>query len=96
MYRQKKGETGYDGDKRVKGIKLSAITESYGLPIALFTSPSNIPGSKLYMATIQGFKIGLEVGRPITRLKVTNADKSYYPKEIRSYNRSRGLITNNY
>jgi len=46
------------------------------------------------MATIQGFKIGLEVGRPITRLKVTNADKSYYPKEIRSYNRSRGLITN--
>ena len=94
IYRQKKDETGYDGNKKVKGGKLSAITESHGLPIALFIFPSNIPDSKLYMPTIEEFKIRLEVGRPITRHKVINADKSYGSKEIRSYNRSRGIITN--
>ena len=46
------------------------------------------------MPTIQEFKIGLEVGRPITRPKVINADKAYDSKEIRSYNRSRRIITN--
>ena len=46
------------------------------------------------MATIHEPKIGLEVGRPITQPKVINADKSYGSKEIRSYDRSRGLITN--
>jgi len=46
------------------------------------------------MPTIQEFKSELEVGRQITRPKVINADKSYGSKEIRSYNRSRGIITN--
>jgi transposase len=46
------------------------------------------------MPTIQEFKIELEVGRPITRPRMINADKAYDSKEIRSYNRSRGIITN--
>ena len=46
------------------------------------------------MATIHEPKIGLEVGRPITQPKVINAGKSYDSKEIRSYDRSRGIITN--
>lgn len=52
----------------------------HGLTIDLFISPANIHDSKLYMPTIQEFKIGLEVGRPITRPKVINADKAYDSK----------------
>ena len=46
------------------------------------------------MATIHEFKIGLEVGRPITQPKVINADKAYDSNEIRNYSRSRGIVTN--
>lgn len=94
IYRQKKGEIGYDGNKKVKGIKLSVITENHGLPVAAIISPANIHDSKLYIPTIQGLKLKLRVGRPITRPKVINADKAYDSKEIRYYNRNRGIITN--
>ena len=94
IYRQKKGEIGYDGNKKVKGIKLSVITENQGLPVAAIVSPANIHDSKLYIPTIQKFKIKLKVGRPITRPEVINADKAYDSKEIRDYNRIRGIITN--
>jgi transposase len=93
-YRQKKGDIGYDGNKRVKGSKISAITESHGLPVAIFIAAANIHDSKLYMPTILGLKIKLPVGRPITRPKLINADKAYDSEEIRNYNRDRGIISN--
>ncbi len=94
IYPQKKGEIGYDGNKKIKGIKLSAITESHGLPIAAFISPANIHDSQLYLPTILKFKIKSDVGRPITRPKIINADKAYDSERIRNYNRNRGIATN--
>ncbi len=94
IYPQKKGKIGYDGNKKIKGIKLCAITENHGLPIAALISPANIHDSKLYLPTILEFKIKLDVGRPITRPKMINADKAYDSKEIRDYNRNRGIISN--
>jgi hypothetical protein len=75
MYRQKRGEIGYDGNKKIKGSKISAITESHGLPIALFVSPANVHDFKLYVPTISEFKIKLEVGRPINRPKLIRTVK---------------------
>lgn len=46
------------------------------------------------MPTISKLKIKLESGRPITRPKLINADKAYDSKEIRNYNRHRGIISN--
>ncbi len=46
------------------------------------------------MPTILNIKIKTDVGRPITRPKLINADKVYDSKEIRDYNRSRGIISN--
>jgi transposase len=94
MYRQKRGEIGYDGNKKIKGSKISAITESHGLPIALFVSPASVHDSKLYMPTISKLKIKLEAGRPITRPRLINADKAYDSREIRNYNRNKGIISN--
>ncbi len=93
-YLQKKGKIGYDGNKKIKGIKLSVITEKDGLPIALFIAPANYHDSRLYLPTIQDIKIKLSIGRPITRPKLINADSAYDTKEIRGYNRKKGIITN--
>ena len=94
IYLQKKGKIGYDGNKKIKGIKLSAITDKNGLPIAVFVSPANYHDSSLYMPTIHGIKIKLNSGRPITRPKLINADEAYDSEEIRSYNRNNGIISN--
>ncbi len=94
IYPQKKGNIGYDGNKKIKGIKLSAITDKNGLPIAVFVSPANYHDSRLYMPTIHSIKIKLNSGRPITRPKMINADKAYDSGEIRNYNRNNGIISN--
>jgi hypothetical protein len=44
--------------------------------------------------TIQGIKIKLDLGRPITRPKMINADKAYDSIECRDYNRMIGIISN--
>ncbi len=91
---QKKGEIGYDGNKKVKGSKISALTDKNGLPMSIFISPANIHDSKLYLQTIDNFRIKLPVGAPINRPKMIIADSAYDTKEIRRYNRSRGISTN--
>ncbi len=48
----------------------------------------------LYIQTISRLKIKLNVGRPITRPRLINADKAYDSEEIRNYNRNRGIISN--
>ncbi len=91
---QKKGEIGYDGNKKVKGIKISAITDKNGLPLSIFISPANIHDSKLYLPTISKVRIKLPTGRPITRPGLINGDKAYDTKAIRGYNKIRGIKSN--
>ncbi len=93
-YLQKKGKIDYDGNKKIKGIKLRVITEKNGLPIALFTAPANYHDSRLYLPTILGIKIKLSAGMPIIKPRMINADSAYDTKEIREYNRMKGIITN--
>lgn len=92
--RQKKGEIGYDGNKKIKGIKISASTEKNGLPLSIFISPANIHDSKLYLPTIENVRIALPIGAPLTRPKLINADAAYDSKYIRNYNRGRGIKSN--
>lgn len=92
--KQKKGEIGYDGNKKIKGIKISALNEKSGLPLSIFISPANIHDSKLYLPTIEKVRIKLSVGAPITRPRLINADAAYDSKDIQNYNRRRGIKSN--
>ncbi len=94
MLSQKKGDIGYDGNKRVKGSKISALTEKNGLPLSIFISAANTHDSKLYLPTIEKMNIKLLVGAPITRPKLINADAAYDINAIRDYNKNRGIKTN--
>lgn len=91
---QKKGDIGYDGHKKIKGSKISGLSDKNGLPLVIFISAANIHDSKLYLPTLEGLRIKLPVGRPITCPDMINADAAYDSKDIREYNRSRGIKTN--
>ncbi len=84
--KQKKGDIGYDGNKKVKGNKISSITEKKGLQIIISIYPDNIHDSKLYLPTIENVRIKLPIGAPITRPELINGDSAYDAKDIRNYN----------
>jgi hypothetical protein len=92
--KQKKGEIGYDGFKKIKGIKIGISTEKNGLPLYIFISLANIHDSKLYIPIIENLKIILPVGAHITRPRLINADTAFDSEEIRNYNRGRGIKSN--
>jgi len=94
MLWQKKGEIGYDGNKKIKGIKISALTEKNGLPVSIFISPANIHDSKLYLPTIEKLSIKQPQGAPIRRPGMIIADKAYDAKYIRKSNAKRGIKNN--
>lgn len=85
---------GYDGNKKVKGIKISTLVDANGRPLSVIVSPANIYDSELYQPTIEGFRIKISRGRPITRPTIIIADAAFDTKEIREYNRKRGIKTN--
>ena len=81
---RKGGNIGCDDNKNINGIKISSVTENTGLSIVLYISSANIHDSRLYnIPTVQGVKIKLDVGGPITRPKRTNADRAYDSRELR-------------
>ena len=92
--KQKKGEIGYDGFKKIKGIKIGASTDENGLPLSIFISPANIHDSRLYLPIIENVRIKLPIGTPITRPHLINADTAFDSREIRDYNRRRGIKSN--
>jgi transposase len=90
---QKKGNIGYDGHKKIKGVKLGAAVNDSGLPISVFIAPANTNDSKFYFPIMDGFKIISSHGRARTRPKTVIADASFDTKEIRRYNRRRRIKT---
>ncbi len=94
MLLQKKGNIGYDGNKKVKGSKISALTDKNGLPLSMCIYAANIHDSSLYVPTIENMNIKLLVGAPITRPKLINADAAYDTNAIRKYNKIRGIKSN--
>ena len=52
----KKGSTGYDGYKKVKGNKLSALVDRNGFPLACAVAPANVHYSPLYEPKIEAFE----------------------------------------
>ena len=90
----KGGKIGYDGNKKVKGVKISALVDNDGLPLSIVVAPANIHDSKFCLLTIERLKIKIPIGRPITRPGGVMADAAYDSEEIRKYNRKRGIKTN--
>jgi hypothetical protein len=78
---QKRGSTGYDGYKRVKGNKLSAPVDRNGLPLACTVSPASVHDSWLYEPTLKAFEISGVQDRPA----IISADAAYDAQEIRQY-----------
>lgn len=64
------------------------------MPLSIFISPANIHDSKLYLPIIENVKVKLPVGAPITRPRLINADTAFDSKDIRDYNRRRGIKSN--
>ena len=87
---EKRGSTGYDGYKKVKGSKLSALVDRNGLPLACTVGAANVHASCLYEPTLEPFEIReLQV-----RLMIISADAAYDARKIRQYNRNRGIKSN--
>jgi len=78
----------------VKGIKISTIVDANGRPISTIVAPANMHDSKLYQPTIEGFRIKIGTGRPITRPIIIVADAAFDSDEIRQQNRKRGIKSN--
>ncbi len=87
----KKGIIGYDGHKKIKGVKLSAAVDDSGLPISIFIAPANINDSRLYFPVIDRFEIKLSYGGAITQPEIIIADAAFDTKKIREYNLRRGI-----
>ena len=91
---QKRGNIGYDGHKKVKGIKLSVLVDLQGLPLSIIIVPANKNDSTLYIPTLKNFRIKRPVGRPVNRPSKVTADMIYDIAKIRKYNRKRGIKSN--
>ena len=91
QFLQKKGKIGYDGHKKIKGVKLGAAVNDSDLPISIFIAPANTNDSKFYFPIMNGFEIKLSYGEAITKPEVVIADGSFDTKEIREYNQRRGI-----
>ena len=61
------GDIGFDGHKKVKGIKLGVLVDLQGLPLSIIVVPANKNDSTLYIPTLKNFKIKRPVGRSVTR-----------------------------
>jgi len=53
---EKRGSTGYDGYKKIKGNKLSALVDRNGLPLACTVAQANAHDSRLYEPTLEAFE----------------------------------------
>ena len=91
QFLQKKGKIGFDGHKKIKGVKLGAAVNDSDLPISIFIAPANTNDSKFYFPIMNGFEIKLSYGEAITKPEVVIADGSFDTKEIREYNQRRGI-----
>ena len=89
-FRTKGGSTGYDGYKKVKGNKLSALVDRSGLPLACTVFPANIHDSQLYEPTVEAFTIPEMQVHP----SIISADAAYDAQMIRQYNRKRRIKSN--
>ncbi len=87
----KKGNIGYDGHKKIKGVKLGAIVNEFDLPISVFIAPANRNDSKFYFPIMDRFEIKLSNGETITQPDAVIADASFDTKDIREYNQDRGI-----
>jgi hypothetical protein len=53
IFLPKKGNIGYDGYKKVKGVKLSFLVDSQALTLSIIIVPANKNESTLYIPTLK-------------------------------------------
>ena len=73
---------------------MSFATSKEGLPLSFAVAPGNMHDSKLYVTTVQGIKIRQSSRKSLNKPKIMNAEAVYDSREIRKYNRKRGIKSN--
>jgi len=66
-----------DGNKKVKEIKIHTIVDANGCSISSIVLPANMHDSKLYLPTLEWFRIKIGTGRPITGPTTMIADAAF-------------------
>ncbi|WP_301663292.1 IS5 family transposase [Methanoculleus frigidifontis] len=66
------------------------MVDRNGLPLACTVSPANTHDSRLYEPTLEAFEIPGTEEQPM----IISADAAYDAREIRQYNRNRGIRSN--
>jgi hypothetical protein len=78
---------------KVKGVKLSVLVNLQELPLSIIIVPTNQNDStlysKLYMHTLENFRIKRPKRRTVNRLSGVTADAMCDTVDIRKYNRRR-------
>ncbi len=69
---------------------MSALVDRNGLPLACTVATANTHDSWLYEPTLEGFEVSEVPVRPM----IISADAAYDAREIRQYNRNRGMKSN--
>ncbi len=89
QFQLKRGKIGYDGHKKIKGVKLGVAVNDSSLPISIFIAPANTNDSMFYLPIMDGFEIKLLNGKSITKPDAIIADASFDTKDIRDYNQDK-------
>jgi transposase len=76
--------------KKVKGDKQSDLVDQSGFPLDCTVSPANVHDFRIYKPTLEAFEIPEVPDHPI----IISADAAYDAREIRQYNRKRGIKSN--
>ena len=69
---------------------MGALVDRNDLPLTYTVAPANAHDSRLYELTLEAFEIPGVLDRPA----IISADAAYDTREIRQYNRKRGIKTN--
>ena len=86
---QFKNCSGYSGRHNRTGVKVSAVVDANGLPLAVKLAPGNTADVDLAQVTINRIKIGIK-----TRPGIVLADKGYDSTKFRRSLRKRGIKAN--
>ena len=86
----KGGTTGFDGFKKVKGGMVSVLVNQTGAHLTCTVFPANMHDTQAYKPTLDAFTIPEASKSPAT----ISADAAYDARNIRQYNRNRGIRSN--
>jgi cell division protein FtsX len=82
---------GYDGFKKILGIKIHVAVDCNSLPVSIIISPANQHDSTKFIDAMESISDHLD-DDSVKQIKSVYADKSYDSKIIRNYLKTRDVV----